>query len=250
MRRYHIEITLALTAAVWLGLACSDEEGPIGPGPYQDTGGKIDSFVMKFDQGAVADWWVPPKSDTGGATKDGGGGTPDADAGDGGGSADSGLPCTSPTGVSCTPKCSSGMLCSAAKGGMCATEVVISGPASNKKALVAMATAYANCWIKNPKVDTLCSTLNTCAMTGTLTENMVRDFVCKTATSSDFTSKTIFDKAQDVCGCSGIPGTNNTSWKITTITGGGKAKVCLSYDYSMLWTDYVHVNDCANFPPK
>jgi len=133
---------------------------------------------------------------------------------------------------------------------MCATEVVITGPASNKTALAAMANAYASCFAKNPKVDTLCSTLNTCSMTGTMTVDMVRNWVCKLATSGDFASKTLFDKAKDVCGCSGIPGTNNTDWKIKTIVGGAKAKICLSYDYSSWWTDYVHVNQCANFPPK
>jgi len=250
MRRYHIEITLVLAAALCLGLACSDEETQTGPGPFPDMGTKKDSFVMKFDRGAVADWWVPPKNDTGGSTKDGGGGTGDASTGDSSVKPDSGPPCSSPSGVSCTPKCSSGKLCSAAKGGMCATEVVISGPASNKKALLTMAKAYASCWAKNPKVHTLCSTLNTCGMTGTMTVDMVRNFVCKVATSSDFSSKSMYDKATDVCGCSGIPGTNNTDWKIKTIIGGGKAKVCISYDYSSIWTDYIHVNTCANFPPK
>ena len=247
MRRYHIETALALLTAVGLCLACSDDGTPSGPHPDMYTQ-KNDTFIMTFDRGAVADWWVPTKLDGGGA-KDSGG-TGDASTGDGGGSKDSGPACNSPTGVSCTPKCTSGSLCSAAKGGMCATEVVLSGPASNKAVLKAMGNAYANCWVKAPKVDTLCSTLNTCAMTGTLTVDMVRNWICKVATSSDFASATLYDEAKDVCGCSGVPGTNNTDWKITSIIGGSKAKVCLSYDYSSWLKDYVHVNDCANFPPK
>lgn len=247
MRRYHIETALALLAAVGMSLACSDDGTPSGPHP--DMYVQKDSCVMQFDTGKPSDWWVPPKNDGGGGTGDTGV-AGDGSTGDGGGSKDSGPACTSPTGVSCTPACTSGKLCSAAKGGMCATEVVLSGPASNSAVLKAMGNAYATCWTKNPKVDTLCSTLNTCAMTGTLTVDMVRNWVCKVATSSDFPSATALDKAKDVCGCSGVPGTNNTDWKISTIIGGGKAKVCLSYDYSSWWTDYVHVNDCANFPPK
>ena len=64
--------------------------------------------------------------------------------------------------------------------------------------LKAMGNAYATCFAKNPKADTLCSTLNTCAMTGTLTEDMVRNWVCKVATSSDFPSASAYDKAKEL----------------------------------------------------
>lgn len=236
----------ALAALLLVTMACSDDDQTVGP--RADMAVKVDQALIKYDHGKAADWWVPPKLDGGGdakATGDGGG------TGDTGVTPDSGPPCSLPSGVSCSPACTTGQLCSAAKGGMCAAEVVLAGPASNAKALKVVGNAYASCWVKNPAVDTLCSTLNTCAMTGTLTVDMVRNWVCKTATASDFASKTLYDKAQDVCGCSGLPFTNNTKWKIASIVGGSKAKICISFDNGNLVTkDYINVDQCANFPPK
>ncbi len=247
MKRYYHEAMMAALLLGAISLACSDDGQT---GPAKDLwSGKLDQPLIKYDYGKGADWWVPPKHD-GGSSGDGykpsDAGIKDGSSGDGG--KDSGPLCSLPSGVTCSPTCTSGKLCAAAKGGMCATEVVVTGPASGKKALAAVTAAHATCWAKNSKVDTLCSTLNTCSMTGTMTVDMMKNWVCKIAKSGDFPSATLFSKAKDLCGCAMIS-TNNTDWKIT-ITGGGKAKICLSYDYSSWWTDYIHVNQCANFPPK
>lgn len=243
--KQYLCMGLVLSLGALVQSACSDDEP--GPGnPPLDRGGTLDQFKMP-DTGPLIDQAGLPKYDglagDGKKLSDGSDGAKPSDLGADGASA-----CTVPSGAKCATACTTGQLCTPAKGGLCAAEVKLIGPASNKPVLLGMAEAYASCWQKNPSVDTLCSTLNTCAMTGTITPTMVKDWVCNVAKSADFSSTKAFDAAKDVCGCSGIPGFTNTDWKITNVTGTHKGQVCLTFDNGLL-KDYVHINDCSKFPP-
>jgi len=226
------------------GLTACGAENPNPPMRYD--GGKKDSgytwpdfgspkydYGLKFDTGIKQDGASPYD----GAAQDG------SSPYDGGGS------CPGPSGASCSG-CPSTHLCTAAKGGTCAQAVVLSGPASNKAVLKAVAVAYAQCWSKAPSSDTLCSTFDTCNMTGTLTDQMVKTWVCNTAQVSDFPSSALYDDARHVMACSWTQPDYKLDWKISSINNGKKAEVCLSYDAIDWWPDDMDVDLCSNYPPK
>ena len=232
-----------LFGSVW---ACSAEEGQ--QWPEQSVGW---DFKYYFDfNNPKQDLYKPPQYD---------GATPQPDSGQGDsasdgssnndGASDGSSTCPAPSGAKCTPACPSKSLCTPAKGGMCATTYHLIGPASNKQVLSTVAMAYSDCWAKQPKADTLCSTFDACKMTGTLTESMIRDWVCKVAKASDFPSQKKYDDAYSVCGCS-IIGVDRPDWKITSIGSNKKGVVCLSYNVVSFTFDWVEVNNCSAFPPK
>lgn len=235
----------SLLAAGW---GCSSDE-PGRPPVYLDSGVKLDGIQWpdwggppKYDWGSIKldQGWIPPQ--------DGqvpGDGTP----GDSQSITDGSTGCPGPAGVSCAPACQSGELCTEASGGRCAKVFTLSGPASNKPVLLQVALAYVECWNKGPSVDTLCATFDTCGMTGTLDENMVKNWVCNTAQVSDFPNAATHDKAKEVCGCA-IYQQYKPDWKVSSMPASEKGKVCLSYDVISWWPDDMDVDLCKSFPPK
>lgn len=175
-------------------------------------------------------------------------GPQDSGGSDGPLSPDSGA-CPGPTGAKCSPACGSSQLCTAASGGTCAKLYTLAGAASKPKAMVQIALAYVECWNKQPKSDTLCATFDTCTMTGSLTHNMVKNWVCNQSQVTDFPNATVHNLAKQVNGC-GLTNITRPDWKINSIQGGVRGKVCLTYDSISWWPDKLHVNTCKAFPPK
>lgn len=254
MKRLASLAALSFSLALLVGsLACSSDDPTNYPQPKYDTGGtQKDGPVLYLDKGVVKnDMYVFPDQQS--QVKDGGGTASDSTkpTTDSGGSTspDSGSTpnCPGPTGAKCSPSCPSAQMCVAAKGGLCANTVKLSGPASAKGALLAVARAYIKCWKPAPSVDKLCATFDACSMTGQITEQMVEDWVCKQAQTSDFSGAQEYKDAKDIlCGFTG----DRVDWKMTgTIQGGKKGLVCLSYDSISWWPDSLYVNLCTVFPP-
>jgi hypothetical protein len=86
-------------------------------------------------------------------------------------------------------------------------------------------------------------------MTGTLDENMVKNWVCNTAQVSDFPSSAIHDEAKSLCGCA-IYQQYKPDWQVPPLASGKNGQVCLSYDSIDWWPDDLEVDLCKNFPPK
>lgn len=243
MKRFLL-ITVGVVALGAAAVGCGSETP--GP-PLRLDGGKLDGYKWpdfggpKYDLPFNYDTYVPPKLD--GSTPGDGGGDGSAPPSDGGGT------CPGPSGASCSG-CPSTHLCTAAKGGTCAKTVVLSGPASGKAVLKAVALAYVECWGKKPSKDTLCSTFDTCNMTGMLTDQMVKNWVCNVAQVSDFPSSAVLDEVKGLVACSFYQ-TYRPDWQVTSITGGKKADICMSFDVDgWLYYDYLYVDACSNYPPK
>jgi hypothetical protein len=246
MKRFLL-ITVGVVALGAAAVGCGAET----PGPQlrlDGGGGKLDGHKWpdfggpKYDLPFNYDTYVPPKLD--GSTPPGdGGGDGSAPPSDGGGT------CPGPSGASCSG-CPSTHLCTAAKGGTCAKTVVLSGPASGKAVLKAVALAYVECWGKKPSKDTLCSTFDTCNMTGMLNDQMVKTWVCNSAQVSDFPSSAVFDEVKGIVSCSFYQ-TYRPKWQVTSVTGGKKADICMSFDVDgWLYYDYLNVDACSKYPPK
>lgn len=229
----HI-LRCALFVATALLIGCGSEDPPHQP--------VTDGLPPWPDGNPWIDWGHIPQYDTG----------PLPDTGkpkDGAPTGDSSTSCPGPTGATCATSCQSTEICTAASGGKCAKLFTLSGSASSKAVLVQVATAYVECWNKAPSVDTLCSAFDTCALTGTLDEKTVRDWVCKTAQVSDFSTAATYNTAKTVCGC-GTTQVDRPDWKISSIPTGKKGEVCLTYDVVSWWYDWITVDLCKNFPPK
>jgi hypothetical protein len=223
-----------LAAALLLGACGSGSppkktfaDGPVGKDAYV-----IDDFSN------LSDWYVPP---------DGSGGGSEAGASDSGGKSDSGSSCKG-SGATCSSTCSSSQLCTDAESGTCATFYKLTGSASNKTALVKLAEGFAECWLKDPGENTLCSTLDTCSLTGSLDTTTITNWMCNSAQKSDFSSSGAYDAAYDVCGCGSL-NNNNQDWTVTVLPTGKKGTICLSYEYSWYYLDYVKIDYCKNFTP-
>jgi len=235
---------------MWLVLAvqlvaagCSSDE-PVNYPPPGD--GVVLDGINWPDYGPFNPYdYGPFKFDTGTVPGDGSavdGAVSDA-TGDGSGG------CPGPAGANCSPACVGGDLCTEAEGGKCAPVYVLTGPASDEAVLLKVALAYAECWSKQPSVDTLCATFDTCNMTGTLDDQMVKTWVCDTAQVSDFPNSATFDTAQNVCGCAWYQ-TYRPDWRISSINPGKNGDVCVSYDVISWWPDALVVDYCKNFPPQ
>jgi hypothetical protein len=225
---------------------CGAGDPTAGPGVALDGGGSLEGFGGWPDYGSPFSYDGVITYDTGGSSSssDGSSQSQSSDGGSGGEA------CKTPPGLGCTG-CPSGQICSAVKGGTCASAVVLTGPASNKAALRAVALAYVTCWNKAPSSDVLCATFDTCKMTGTITAQMVSDWVCNQAQVSDFPSSTIYDQAQSLVACSWYQ-TARPDWKLNGFIGGEKGAVCLSYDVDgyLYYLDTLHVNACSKYPPS
>ena len=240
---------LMAVALLWSLVACTAEEPP----PTKYDGVQLVDGPQWPDYGpGKNDMWVPPK-DTGTPPKDGafteGGTLIDGSAGDfikpdGPGN------CKSPTGVSCKPTCTSKEVCTAAKSGTCTTTYFLSGPASNTKALLALALAFVDCWNKQASSDTLCSTLDGCAMTGTMSDGLIKSWVCKIAQVSDFPSAAKHKTAQSVFQCGTLDLFYRPDWKVKTIPSKERGTICLSYNSVSWLPDKIEVNNCSSYPPK
>jgi hypothetical protein len=243
MRTRALPALVALAALAAIGVACGSEEPPPHL-TYPEAGTRLDGAVWP-DYGA----WPP--LDTGQQP------SPDLARPDGGplpdGAADAagdGAPpsCPGPTAAKCAAACASDEVCTEAKGGTCVKQVVLSGAATDKAVLKEIALAYVNCFGKAAKDDTLCYSFNTCAMTGSLTDKEVCEWVCKKSGVSDFPTSTVSDSAKAICGC-GWTDKYRPDWKIGSIISGKRGIVCLTYDVVSWWYDLLNVNDCQYFPP-
>lgn len=242
---------LGAAALYVVGWGCGSDE----PGSQI----KLDGGGVKLDGIQWPDWGGLPKYDFGGGPKYDQGWIPPSDGQvptDGPSntdgpqvSPDGSSSCPGPTNATCSPACQSSELCTEASGGRCAKVYTLTGPASNKAALLQVALAYVECWNKGPSVDTLCATFNTCGMTGTLDENMVKNWVCNTAQVSDFPSAAVHDAAKAACGC-GMTQIYKPDWKVPSLASGKQGNVCLTYDVISWWPDDMDVDLCKNFPPK
>jgi len=160
--------------------------------------------------------------------------------------------CAVPTSVVCSNGCPGGEICTEAKGGACVKRLILTGPATDKAALAAVALAYVRCWDQDPSDDQLCATFDTCAMTGVLTEAAISDWVCSKAGITDFPTADDYDTARGVCRCSTWQGelVYRPDWKVSSIVAGQNGIVCLSYDKRPWYEfDRLNVNDCQAFPP-
>lgn len=197
------------------------------------------------------DMWVQPK-DVGPKPKDGFVSTEGGTILDGPGSdfkPDGPSNCKSPTGVSCKPTCTSKEVCTSAKSGTCTTAYFLSGPASNTKALLTAAMAFVDCWNKQASTDTLCSTFDACSVTGTLSDGLIKSWVCKLAQVSDFPSAAKHKTAKSVFGC-GTLDIFRPDWKVKTVPSKARGMICLSYNSISWWPDRIEVNNCSSYPPK
>jgi len=154
--------------------------------------------------------------------------------------------CPGPPGITCTPFCLTDQLCTAAQEGSCVKRVELIGPAEDKAVLVEVVLAYVECWAKEPEEDSLCVTFDTCQLQGTLTEEMVYNWVCDDAQISDFPSVSNFEAAQEVCGC-GITNLYKVEWQINDLAPNQQGIYCLSYNVVSMWYDSMNVDSCSNF---
>lgn len=238
---------LSLVALLWLAAlaACSDGTPPHYSYPEART--KLDGIQwpeygpLPDTRSWYRDGYVPPPD---GPRSDG--------PGDGPPTGDGSPPsCPGPAAATCVSACSTDELCTEAKGGTCAKQVVLKGPAADKAVLKVVAMAFVSCWNKAPSADLLCSTFNTCELTGNLTQAIVDDWVCNKAQVTDFPSSTQYDAARGLFKCSMWQGQliYRPDWKVTTVIGGKRGIVCLAYDVVSWWFDLINVNDCQFFPP-
>lgn len=204
----------------------------------RDAGGVLDYHnvppdyhVYKYDTGYIPRWdqGVTPKNDQGSKAD--------------GQSKDSQASCPGP-GATCSPKSSSGELCTAACGGTCGKVVTITGAAHQEKTYVAMAEAIATCWEgADGWKKKLCYTFDSCKMTGSLQEQKVVDWICKAA-DGKFPSQKIAKEAKYVLGCS-VLHMDRLYWQANPILAGSKGTVCLRYKYGTL-KDILELDKCAN----
>ena len=247
--RYACCLLVAATL-LWSAIACTAEDPPSSP-PKYDGVTIVDGPVWPDYGSGKKDMWVPPR-DSAPSLKDGaklteGGTITDGMAGDL--APDGPGNCKSPTGVKCTPTCTSKEICTAAKSGTCTTAYYLTGPASNKSALLATAMAFVDCWNKQASADTLCATLDACAMTGTMSDGLVKSWVCNMAQVSDFTSAAKHKTAKSVFGC-GTLDIFRPDWKVKTVSAKERGTICLSYNSIAWWPDRIEVNLCSAYPPK
>ncbi len=233
---------LGLAAA--LGIACGSEEPP-PHNTYPEAKVRLDGVVWpdygpwpQLDKGGTPNPDLPRKD--GGPPADG---APDATGADGAPPS-----CPGPTAAKCAAACAGDEICTEAKGGTCVKQVVLSGAATDKAVLKEVALAYVNCFAKAPSADTLCYTFNTCALTGSLTDQGVCDWVCNKSGVSDFPTPAVSDSAKSVCGC-GWTDKKRPDWKVGSIIPGKKGVICLGYDVVSWWYDLLNVNDCQYWPP-
>ncbi len=237
---------LCAVALLWCLAACTAEEPPPN-NPKYDQMVLVDG--MQWPDLGQPDMWMPPKD--GPSIKDGffkEGGT----ILDGGSDMkpDGPSSCPGPTGVKCTPTCTSKEVCTAAKTGTCTTAYFLSGPASKttgkNAALVTMAQAFVACYAKTVN-NALCSTFDACSMTGTMTEGLFKSWMCNHAQVSDFPSAAKHKSAKDIAGCGGILDRYNMDWQTKTISNKVRGKVCVVFK---TWTtlspwDKVLITDCS-----
>jgi hypothetical protein len=238
-RRLSQAVLLFLATAL---VGCSDGKPPHYTYPEMRT--QLDGIVWP-DYGTLPDFkpWY----------RDGQAPQPDAPRGDGprdGGAAD-GIPtCPGPAAAKCTSVCASDELCTEAKGGMCTKQVVLKGAATDKVVLKVVALAFLTCWNKAPSADTLCSTFNTCEMTGNLTQTAIDDWVCNKAQVGDFPSSKEYDGVRGIFRCNfWSVDFYRPEWKVSTVIAGKRGIVCLAYDVVSWNYDRINVNDCQFFPP-
>jgi hypothetical protein len=247
--RYRVLRLLLAAGALAVALGCSSDEPGGGQPPWPDMGGgQIDSFFWPDWAGIKQDFWFPDYGslhEDSGSQGDGAPGDGAPPQQDGSGS------CPGPQKATCNPPCQAKQMCTEANGGRCAKVYTLTGPASGKGVLLQVALAYVDCWNKQPSVDTLCSTFDTCGMSGQLTESMVKTWLCNTAQVSDFPSSTVYDQAKGLVACSWYQ-TYRPDWKLPgkTLEAQKKGIACLSYDHQSYWLDDMDVDYCNNFPPK
>lgn len=242
MQRLNSLLTSLFVGAALFGCGAEEPTIPfrIDGGGYQSDGFSWSDYGYqpKYDQGL--------RFDLGGTPHDG---QPLGDVQSSGDGSPSG--CQGPSGASCSP-CAPDLICTAAKGGTCTKTIKLVGPASDEAVLKAVANAYVACWALQPQQDTLCSTFDTCQMSGTLTDPMVCDWVCKQSQVSDFPNSTKHDTAKMICGCAIYQKPYRPDWQVSSLISGQQGIVCLSYDKDGDWMyfDYLYVDKCSNYPPK
>jgi len=245
MKKRCLLITLVVVLSAGLVGCGADDPGP--PLRLDGGGGKLDGFQWpdfggpKYDLPFNYDMYTQQD----GSTPPGDGGNTDGTA-----PTDGGGPCPGPSGATCTGGCPTSHICTAAKGGTCAKTIVLSGPASGKAVLKEVALAYVECWQKAPSKDTLCSAFDTCKMTGMLTDQMVKNWICNIAQVSDFPSSAVLNEAKGIVACSFYQ-TSRPKWQISSLSAGKTADICMSYDVDgWMYYDYLHIDACSNYPPK
>ncbi|MCC6748205.1 MAG: hypothetical protein IT371_11130 [Deltaproteobacteria bacterium] len=239
----------AMCGVLVLGLV-----GLAGCGAGTTKGTRADGMTGYADGGLYSDWGGGGRMDfggsgywdVGGGSFDGGtGGEGGVPTGDGGGGN-----CGSPIGGSCQ-SCAANELCTPAGSGTCAARIELRGAADSKEVMVAINLAYVACWKKSPKADTLCATFDTCALTGTVSEQMVKDWICKKAQKTDFPTSADYDEARGLNKCNWLRGqlVYRPNWQIAGLEPGKLGVACLGYDQNPIYkTDRLPVHDCTSFP--
>lgn len=227
-----LPIVAALAASVLLGGCGADT-----PPNRSEAGADLFS-----DWYAPWEAWLPPDY----------GSTPDAGPRDGPKSPDSAT-CKKPSGVTCSSACGLQQACTGASGGSCATTLSLVGSADQTAVLVKVATAYVDCWNKQPGTNLLCATFDTCQMTGSLTRDKVRNWICNKAQISDFPSASYHSTARSILACAIPDVIERPLWYVTSVDASEVGLSCMSFhDYgSMPWDlDRVDIDLCKNYPPK
>jgi len=128
---------------------------------------------------------------------------------------------------------------------------VLSGGTTDKKLLVALAMAFVDCWKKQPSDDALCYALDTCGMTGNLSQSDFDDWLCNKSQVLDFASAEDHKAALDLLECGAwIKLHYRPDWKVTPLTAGKKGILCMSYNKEPIWAaDRLPIAECQKFPP-
>lgn len=242
--KHRPALTLMATV-IGLALMGCAAEAPTAHLPGLEQGIGFPDFGVPASSdgwGQYGDSFVPPYGDATTYGDTGAAGTTDGSASGDGGSA-----CASPTSASCS-SCSASQTCTGNKAGTCVKTRSLTGAASSKALLLQVALAYVACWKSSQKGDFLCETFNTCAMTGSLTHQMVKDWVCKQAQVVDFPDSTTHGVAKDVCGCSGMIKVYRPDWKLSSLSADKQGIICLSHDAISFKPDRLRVDGCENFP--
>lgn len=203
--------------------------------PFQAPDG---GYTWSADQYAFPGQW-----DTGGFASDGGHDDAMAPADSGGCNLGS---------ATCSSPCQSDQACCPAGGGRCIKRTDLSGDAADKSVLAAVASACVSCWFSYPGQDRTCAVLDTCQLTGSVTQGALEAFVCKTAASSDFSGDD-FAKAQEILNCgqqyTPVIGINRLEWKVSALSSGEAVEYCVIYDHRGGWgKDRVQIRRCVDGP--
>ncbi len=156
--------------------------------------------------------------------------------------------CKEPEDVKCSASCTGTTSCTGAKGGSCTNVITLEGDSTSNDVLRTITRAYIDCWRSYPGKDKVCATFDTCEITGEITSNTVKYWICNVATYKELDSKKMdeLDVARSLVHCSYYYGFIERPVWDTTLTPGGKGKVCLAYDHRGGWgKDRLKIGECS-----